>query len=130
MGDPEAEVIMPRLKSDLVDLFIAVADNTLPTVKLEIDTRSCTTVMLVSGGYPEGYEKGKPITNLQKVSGSIPFHAGTRLDNGEILTNGGRVISVSSLDTSFREALEISYENAEIITFDKKYYRRDIGFDL
>jgi phosphoribosylamine---glycine ligase len=130
MGDPEAEVIMPRLQSDLVDLFKAVADKTLATVELKIDPRSCATVMLVSGGYPEAYEKGKPITNLEKVSGSIPFHAGTRLADGEILTNGGRVISVSSLGTSFREALDISYKNAEIITFDKKYYRRDIGFDL
>lgn len=130
MGDPEAEVIMPRLTTDLVELFKAVADCTLATVELEIDPRSCATVMLVSGGYPENYEKGKIITNLEKVSGSIPFHAGTRLADGEILTNGGRVISVSSLDTNFRGALECSYKNAEIITFDKKYYRGDIGFDL
>lgn len=130
MGDPEAEVIMPRLKSDLVDLFIAVAENTLPSKEIDIDPRSCATVMLVSGGYPEAYEKGKEITNLEKVSLSIPFHAGTRLSNNEILTNGGRVISVSSLGASFQEALEISYKNSEIITFEKKYYRHDIGFDL
>ena len=130
MGDPETEVIMPRLKSDLVELFSAASNNELDSVRVEIDPQTCVTVMLVSGGYPEGYEKGKMITGLDKVNDSIPFHAGTRLDKGKVLTNGGRVISVSSLGENFREALEISYKNTEIIKFDKKYYRRDIGFDL
>jgi len=130
MGDPEAEVIIPRLKSDILEIFTAACDNKLDAIELEIDPRSCATVMLVSGGYPEAYEKGKTISNLDKVKGSIPFHAGTRLSDDKILTNGGRVISVSSLESDFRKALEVSYRNAEIITFDHKYYRRDIGFDL
>ena len=130
MGDPEAEVILPRLQSDLVGLFEAVANSTLSNLTLKIDPRSCTTVMLVSGGYPKVYGKGKVITRLEKVSESILFHAGTRLSDSGILTNGGRVIAISSLSANFREALGISYKNAEIITFDKKYYRRDIGFDL
>lgn len=130
MGDPETEVIMPRLKSDLVELFMAASANNLDSVKIEIDPRTCATVMLVSGGYPEGYEKGKIITGLEEVTDSIPFHAGTRLEQNKVLTNGGRVISVSSLGDNFREALEVSYKNTEIIKFDKKYYRHDIGFDL
>jgi phosphoribosylamine--glycine ligase len=130
MGDPEAEVIIPRLKSDILEIFTAACDNKLDAIELEIDPRSCATVMLVSGGYPEAYEKGKTISNLDKVKGSIPLHAGTRLSDDKILTNGGRVISVSSLESDFRKALEVSYRNAEIITFDHKYYRRDIGFDL
>lgn len=131
MGDPETEVLMPRLKSDLVDLFIATAKkelNTLPDV--EIDSKTCATVMLVSGGYPEAYEKGKLIKNLEKVRGSIAFHAGTRLEGEQVLTNGGRVISVSSLADNFADALKICYKNVELIDFDKKNYRRDIGFDL
>lgn len=130
MGDPETEVIMPRLKSDLVELFMAATSNKLDSVRVDIDSRTCATVMLVSGGYPEGYEKGKEITGLEEVTDSIPFHAGTRLEEEKVLTNGGRVISVSSLGNDFREALEISYKNTKIINFDKKYYRRDIGFDL
>ncbi|MBA7591450.1 Phosphoribosylamine--glycine ligase [subsurface metagenome] len=130
MGDPEAEVIIPRLKSDLVEIFDSVANKELEKISVEFDQRSCVTVMLVSGGYPETYEKGKIITGLEHVSDSIPFHAGTSLKDGEIITNGGRVISVSSLGTNFVEALKTSYKNAEIIRFDNKHYRRDIGFDL
>jgi phosphoribosylamine--glycine ligase len=130
MGDPETEVIMPRLKTDLLDIFDAVARQELQSVDIEIDPRACTTVMLVSGGYPEAYEKGKIITNYEGISDSILFHAGTSLNNGEVITSGGRVIAVSSLGSDFKEALNISYKNAEIVTFDKKHYRKDIGFDL
>ena len=130
MGDPETEVIMPRIKSDLLDLFIAVSKKKLSGKKVEINSDSCVTVMLVSGGYPEAYEKGKIITNMEGIEDSLLFHAGTTLDKGEIKTNGGRVIAVSSLSENFRDALKKSYKNAEIVTFDKKYYRHDIGFDL
>jgi len=130
MGDPETEVIIPRLKTDLVEIFDAVAKKELYKMDIVFDERTCVTVMLVSGGYPEAYEKGKIISNLEKVSESIPFHAGTTLKDGEILTNGGRVLSISSLSSNFKDALNVSYKNAEIITFDKKYFRRDIGFDL
>ena len=130
MGDPETEVIMPRIKSDLLDLFIAVSKKKLSGKNVEINSDSCVTVMLVSGGYPEAYEKGKIITNMEGIEDSLLFHAGTTLDKGEIKTNGGRVIAVSSLSENFRDALKKSYKNAEIVTFDKKYYRHDIGFDL
>ncbi|MBN1949635.1 MAG: phosphoribosylamine--glycine ligase [Bacteroidales bacterium] len=130
MGDPETEVIMPRLKSDLVECFSLMAEKKLIKANIEVDDRACVTVMLVSGGYPEEYEKGKTILGTEKVKDSILFHAGTALKEGEIITNGGRVMAVSSLAGNFKEALKMSYKNAEIVNFDKKYYRRDIGFDL
>ena len=130
MGDPETEVIMPRLNCDLVEVFEAAGNKQLENVKIDIDPLSCVTVMLVSGGYPENYEKGKEIFNLDKVEDGILFHAGTTINGGRIVTSGGRVIAVSSLAPTFKEALAISYRNAEILNFDKKYYRRDIGFDL
>ena len=130
MGDPETEVIMPRLKTDLVDIFKAIAEKKLDRINIEIDSQSCVTVMLVSGGYPEAYEKGKLITGLDEVDTSILFHAGTTPKDGEVLTNGGRVIAVSSLADTFKEALRISYENIEKIAFEKKNFRTDIGFDL
>jgi phosphoribosylamine--glycine ligase len=130
MGDPEAEVVIPRLKNDLVELFEAVAGRRLEKINIEIDERSCAAVMLVSGGYPGEYEKGKVITRLEEISDSLLFHAGTGLQDGEIITAGGRIIAVSSLGEDFRRALKKSYKNAEIVTFAKKYYRRDIGFDL
>jgi phosphoribosylamine--glycine ligase len=130
MGDPETEVIIPRLKNDLVELFELVASKKLGETTIEIDERSCSTVMLVSGGYPGNYEKGKIITRLEEITDSFLFHAGTQLQSGEIVTSGGRVIAVSSLGDNYKLALEKSYKNAEIVTFDKKYYRRDIGFDL
>jgi phosphoribosylamine--glycine ligase len=130
MGDPEAEVVIPRLKADLIELFDAVAKKELEKVNISIDSHSCATVMLASGGYPEAYKKDKEISNLEKVTNSILFHAGTRLKEGKILTNGGRVIAISSMGDTFKEALKTSYENAEIVKFDKKYYRCDIGFDL
>ncbi|AJH16739.1 phosphoribosylamine--glycine ligase [Myroides profundi] len=130
MGDPETEVVMPRVKTDLVDLFEAVANETLDTVEIELDERTATTVMLVSGGYPEDYEKGKVITGIDDVTDSIVFHAGTALKDGEVVTNGGRVLAVTSYGNSYDEALKKSYQNIAKLNFDKIYYRSDIGFDL
>lgn len=130
MGDPETEVVVPRLKSDLVELFLAVANEKLDEFNLEVDERSATTVMLVSGGYPEDFEKGKVITGLEKVTDSIVFHAGTKLDNGNVVSNGGRVMAITSYGDNFQEALNKSYKNVDKIHFDKMNFRKDIGFDL
>jgi phosphoribosylamine--glycine ligase len=130
MGDPEAEVVLPRLKTDFVEILKATAENRLSGLQVEFDERSVATVMLVSGGYPGNYEKGKEITGLEKVEGSMVFHAGTKTENGRIVTNGGRVIAVSSFGKTREEALHNSYRNAERIHFEGKYYRKDIGFDL
>lgn len=130
MGDPETEVVMPRLKSDLVELFQAVANQKLDEVSLEIDERSATTIMVVSGGYPEDYGKGFEISGLENIEGSIAFHAGTKLENGMVLTNGGRVIAVTSYGDTFQEAIKKSYQNIDKLHFDKMYFRKDIGFDL
>jgi phosphoribosylamine--glycine ligase len=131
LGDPETESVLPRIKSDLVELLQAVADGTLVRTALETDPATVASVMLVSAGYPDKYEKGKAIAGLEKVEGSLVFHAGTTFDgNGKVITNGGRVISVTSKGDSMKEALERSYANAGLITFDGKYFRSDIGFDL
>jgi phosphoribosylamine--glycine ligase len=130
MGDPETEVVMPRIKSDLVELFLAVANQNLNEVSLEIDSRSATTIMVVSGGYPEDFEKGKTITGIENVQDSIVFHAGTKLDNGNIVSNGGRVLAVTSYGNDFNEAIKKSYQSIEKLHFDKMYFRKDIGFDL
>ena len=131
MGDPETEVVIPRIKSDLLELFIATGNNDLENSSIEIDKRSATTVMLVSGGYPEAYEKGKTISGIEKVKESLIFHAGTIKNNdGETLTNGGRVIAVTSYGNDYQEALKTSYKNIKNISFDKMNYRKDIGFDL
>ena len=130
MGDPETEVVFPRIKSDFVDLFNATADKKLADFQIEIDERSACTVMLVSGGYPENYEKGKKITGLENVKDSVLFHAGTVKDNNKILTAGGRVIAVTSYGSNFKQALEQSYKNIALIEFDGMNYRKDIGFDL
>jgi len=130
MGDPETEVVMPRIKTDLVELFEAVSKQELGKVNLELDDRFCTTVMLVSGGYPEAYEKGKQITGVEKVENSIVFHAGTKMNGESLVTSGGRVIAVSSYGDTMQEALTKSFANANIIEFEGKYFRKDIGFDL
>ncbi|MDD4515290.1 phosphoribosylamine--glycine ligase [Massilibacteroides sp.] len=131
MGDPETEAVMLRIESDLVDLLEGVAQGNLNTREIKEDPRAAVTVMLVSGGYPEAYEKGKVITGLDKVSKeNIIFHAGTKTENGQVLTNGGRVIAVSSYGKDKDEALAHSFAGAKTISFDKKYFRSDIGFDL
>ncbi len=130
MGDPETEVVLPRITSDLVSLFEATAQQKLSDVTLELDSRSAATVMLVSGGYPESYEKAKVISGIELVEESIVFHAGTANDKGTVVSNGGRVLAVTSLDTNFREAIKKSYREIQKISFDKMYYRTDIGFDL
>lgn len=130
LGDPETEVIMLRIKSDILDLLQGVATNSLDSKKISIDNRYAVTVMLVSGGYPENYEKNKEISGLNEITDSLVFHAGTKSENDKILTNGGRVVAVSSYGNTKDEALAVSYKNAGKILFDKKYFRKDIGFDL
>ena len=130
MGDPEAEVVIPRIKNDILDLFQAVATKTLHKVKIEINPQTAATVMLVSQGYPGTYTKGYEINNLEKITDSLIFHAGTSYEQRKTITNGGRVIAVTSFGKNKQEALTTSYKNAEIIDFKNKYYRKDLGFDL
>ena len=132
MGDPEAEVVIPRIKSDLLELFEAVANGTLSETSIEIDNRAAASVMLVSKGYPLAYEKGKIISGLENVNNCVVFHAGTAMDieTGKIKTSGGRVLAVTAYGSNIKEALETAYENAGIIEFEGKYFRSDIGFDL
>ena len=130
LGDPETEVILPRLKSDLLDLFDGIASNTLSERDVVIDPRSASTVMLVSGGYPEKYEKGKKVSIGNINEKSIVFHAGTKQGDGATLTNGGRVMSVTSYGKDIESSLKVSYESIENISFEKMYYRKDIGQDL
>lgn len=130
MGDPETEAVMLRVKSDFVDLLEGAADGNLAEKEIEIDERTAVTVMLVSGGYPGSYEKGKVISGTADVKDSIVFHAGTKSDGENVVTAGGRVISVSSYGEDMKQALATSFKNAELIDFEGKYYRKDLGFDL
>jgi phosphoribosylamine--glycine ligase len=130
MGDPETEAVMLRIKSDFVDLLEGVANETLKQKNIETDSRTAVTVMMVSGGYPGAYEKGKTIHGIDSVKNSIVFHAGTCTINKQIASNGGRVLAISSYGNNMNEALKYSYENAQKIDFEKKYFRKDIGFDL
>ena len=130
MGDPETEAVLPRIKSDLLELFQAVGEGKLNEKTLELDPRFATTVMMVSGGYPEAYEKGKVMTGIDAVEDSIVFHAGTKLEGTEVQTNGGRVMALTSFGETMNEALTKSFTNAEKVNFEGKYYRTEIGFDL
>ena len=130
MGDPETEVVIPRIKSDLLNLFKGIGDGTFSEKDFYVDQDTAVTVMLVSGGYPELYEKGKVMTGWEDCQGSLLFHAGTKQDHERVLTNGGRVLAITSMGRDMETALAKSFENAEKIKFDKKYYRKDIGFDL
>jgi phosphoribosylamine---glycine ligase len=130
MGDPETEVVLPRIKSDLLELFIAVGKKQLSSKTVEIDPRIATTVMMVAGGYPGDYEKGKVISGLEKVSTATVFHAGTKNSGGNVVSNGGRVMAFTSLGNSIQEALDGSFAGAKAVSFEGCYYRRDIGQDL
>ncbi len=130
LGDPESEVIIPRIKSDLFDLLEGVAEGNLDEKKIEIDNRSVTTVMLVSGGYPGEYRKGLPVSGLELTDNCVVFHAGTKATDNAVITSGGRVMAVSSYGNSMQEALAGSYANASKLNFEGIYYRKDIGFDL
>lgn len=130
LGDPETESVLPRLKTDIVELFKAVGEKKLSEYQTEFDPRTAASVMLVSGGYPGSYAKGKEMSGLEAEENQILFHAGTKLENGKTLTNGGRVIAITSLSYNMKDALEKSYRTAKKIKFDGKYYRKDLGFDL
>ena len=130
MGDPETEVVLPRIESDLLDLFEGVANQNLGEKSFSITSKTATTVMLVSGGYPEAYEKNKEINGLENINESIVFHAGTSLKEDKVLTNGGRVMTITSFGENIQEALDKSYSSIEKIHFDKMNFRKDIGFDL
>lgn len=130
LGDPETEVVLPRIKTDLLDLFSAVADETLSEKKIEVTDEAAVTIVLTSGGYPDKFEKGKEITGIDKILKSIVFHAGTTEKNGKLLTNGGRVLSVTSFGKNIKEAMALSQKSASTISFEKKYFRQDIGFEF
>jgi phosphoribosylamine--glycine ligase len=131
MGDPETEAVFPRIKSDIIELFQATIDHRLMTIDIDIDERAATTIILASGGYPEDFEKGKVITGIEEAENSFVFHCGTKInENGELVTNGGRVLAVTSLHKDWKEATVLSNKNAAKIHYEGKYYRKDIGFDL
>jgi phosphoribosylamine--glycine ligase len=129
MGDPETQVVLPRIKNDFLEILLSIENQNLDQVELEIDPKHYTNVVLASKGYPESYNKGFIITGLEKINRSIVFHAGTLL-KGNVLTNGGRVISLVSSADNFKKALKKTYESIDLIEFEGKTYRKDIGFDL
>ncbi|MFD2517388.1 phosphoribosylamine--glycine ligase [Salinimicrobium flavum] len=130
MGDPETEVVLPRIESDLVEVFQKVSAGKLDEVKLKVSEQTAATVMLVSGGYPEAYEKGKEITGFENIQDSLVFHAGTSEESGKVVTSGGRVLAITSFGNDYKQALKKSYQNADKLHFDKMYFRKDLGFDL
>jgi phosphoribosylamine--glycine ligase len=130
MGDPETEVVLPRLKNDFVEILEAMSNGTLDKINIEIDERAATTIMLVSGGYPEAYEKGKEITGIENIKDSIVFHAGAILKDEKVVTSGGRVMAITSYGDTYQEAIKKSYQSIDKLHFDKMNYRKDIGFDL
>ena len=130
MGDPETEVVLPRLKTDVVQIFKAMGNQTLSSIEIEIDNRAATTIVMVSGGYPEAYKKGKEITGIETIEDSIVFHAGAKFQDDKVVTSGGRVLAITSYGETYQEAIKKSYQSIEKLHFDKMYYRKDIGFDL
>ena len=131
MGDPETEVVLPRLKTDVVQIFKAMGNQTLSSIEIEIDNRAATTIVMVSGGYPEAYKKGKEITGIETIEDSIVFHAGAKFQDDKVVTSGGRVLAITSYGETYQEAIKKSYQTIENnLEFDKMYYRKDIGFDL
>ena len=130
LGDPETKVILPRIEADLFAHMDACVTGNLKSEMINVTDQSATTVMLVSGGYPEQYEKNKVMSGFEDIRDCIPFHAGTKEEAESILTNGGRVIALTALGDNYKDALALSYENTERISFENKYYRKDIGFDL
>ncbi|MCH7525187.1 MAG: phosphoribosylamine--glycine ligase [Bacteroidetes bacterium] len=130
MGDPETEVVLPLLKNDLVEIFKAISEERLNDIDIEINNQTAATVMLVSGGYPETYLKGKEISGIENIKDSLIFHAGAKLENGKVVTSGGRVMAITSFGKTHQEAIKKSYQSIENLHFDKMYFRKDIGFDL
>ena len=130
LGDPETEVVLPRVQSDFVELLLGAWNSDIKNYELKVDSRTAVTIMLVSGGYPGVFEKGKRVSGLDKVDGSRIYHAGTNVFDGSVLTSGGRVIAVTSMASTMQRAIDKCLINAERIRFDGKYYRKDIGFDL
>jgi len=130
MGDPETEVVFPRIKNDLLELFNSMGSMEFEKIKLSVDERHAATVIMVSGGYPLDYEKNKEITGLEDVSSSLIFHAGTKKNDNVFLTNGGRVLAVTSLAENYKQAINLCYNKIKSINFENSYFRKDIGFDL
>jgi phosphoribosylamine--glycine ligase len=130
MGDPETEVVLPRIQTDLVELLVATADGELDKITMQVSPQTAVTTVLVAGGYPDVYEKGKPITDLDRLDDVTAFHAGTTNHNGSVVTNGGRVLAITALANSLENAVRKSQEAARTVSYDGKYFRKDIGLDL
>jgi phosphoribosylamine--glycine ligase len=130
MGDPETEVVIPRMENDLVEVFKAVAEGKLDTIELKIKSETATTVMLVAGGYPEAYEKGKLMRGIEEVEDALVFHAGTKQNEGGVVTNGGRVMAITAFGNTIEEAVAKSLKGSQVVDYEGKYFRSDIGKDL